>query len=242
MRAISFPMSAALLAPLLAVPLYPAAAAEIQVQATNPVVELNIKETVRSDPDAAQVGAGVTVRAPSASEAMRQNAARMENVIARLRQLGIAREDIQTANFNLNAQYRYDNGGSDPAFLGYDASNQVRVTLRDLDRIGATLDALVEAGANNVHGPNFILEDDEAVRAQGRKSAFARARQQAEEYARMAGFSGVRLLEVSESYDAAGPIMVTAARESAAAKAPTPIEPGQVGTAVTVTAKYEMTR
>lgn len=222
----------------------PAAAAEVQIAVQNPVVELTINEVVQSEPDTAQVGAGVTVRAPTATEALRNNAQQMEKVIARLRSLGIKREDIQTANFNLNAQYRYGNDGQQQTFLGYDASNQVNVTLRDLDKIGATLDALVQAGANNVYGPNFMLQKDEAARSAGRKSAFAKGQAQAQEYARMAGFSGIRLLEVSESYSSMGPVMSPQAivATGASREAKTPIEPGLVGTGVNVTVKYEMTR
>lgn len=228
-----------------AAPLASASAAEIQIAVQNPVVELTITETVRSEPDTAQVGAGVTVRAPTATEALRRNAQQMDKVVARLKSIGIERKDIQTANFSLNAQYQYRNDGLEPTFLGYDAANQVNVTLRDMDKIGATLDALVEAGANNVYGPNFSLEKDDAVKAAGRTSAFVRAEAQGLKYARMAGYSGLKLLEVSETYAVSQPVMpggngivVTAASRSEK----TPIEPGQVGTNVTVTVKYEMTR
>ena len=229
----------------LVVPAIPAFAAEIQIPVENPVVELTITETVQSAPDTANVGAGVTVRAPTAAQALRLNAEQMEKVIARLRQLGIAREDIQTANFSLNAQYRYNSDGTDPTFTGYDASNQVNVKLRSLEKLGATLDALVLVGANNVYGPNFSLEKDADARQAGRKAAFERGRTQAIDYARMAGFNGIRLLEVSETYAAMGPmlggggaIVVTSAK----AESTTPVEPGSVGTMVTVTTKYEMTR
>lgn len=223
------------------VPASPVLAAEVVIQAQNPVVELTIAETVESPPDAAQVGAGVQVRAPTASEAMRQNAAQMDKVIARLRQLGIRAEDIQTSNFSLNPQYQYRDQGQAPLFLGYEATNQVSVTLRDMGRVGSTLDALVQAGANNLYGPNFLLEKDEPAKAAARRSAFDRARAQATEYARMAGYSGLKLLEISESFAQVAPMPRAQAMEVRAV-AKTPIEPGQVGTHVTVTVKYEMTR
>jgi uncharacterized protein len=172
---------------------------------------MTVNEVVQSAPDTATVNAGVTTRAPTAVEAMRQNAEAMNRVIARLRSLGIERKDIQTSSINLNAQYQYNNEGVPPRFLGYDAGNQVTVTLRKIDRTGQVLDALVAAGANNVNG---------------------------------AGFSNLRLLEVSESFTGRGPIpfardaiQVTGSRVES-----TSVEPGQVGTGVTVTMKYEMTR
>ena len=224
----------------------PAQAAEIQIAVTNPVVELTITEVVQSPPDTANVGAGVQVRAPTASGAPKMNAEQMDKVIARLRSLGIAGEDIQTANFSLNAQYQYSNDGQPPKFLGYEASNSVNVVLRKLDKVGETLDALVQAGANNLYGPNFSLEKDQPAKAAARKAAFARAQAQASEYARMAGYTGTRLLEVSETFQQMGPMPVNAqaivVTESSASEAKTQIEPGRVGTGVTLTVKYEMTR
>jgi uncharacterized protein len=234
----AFPLIAAALAT-------PAAAAEIQIPSQGPVVELTITETVRSDPDLAQVGAGVVTRAQSAQDAVRQNAQAMDRLIARLRQLGVERKDIQTSNFSLNVQYAYNREGAPPTFVGYDAVNQVNVRLRDTRRIGEVIDALVAAGANSVYGPNFMLEDDREAKEVARKNAFERGRTQATEFARMAGYTGVRLLEVSETIQSWGPvpyaegaIQVTAASRDAA----TPVEPGQVGTAVNLTVKYEMTR
>jgi uncharacterized protein len=223
----------------------PVQAAEIQIAVTGPVVELTVNEIVQSAPDTAMIGAGVTTRAPTASEAMRQNAAQMEKVVARLRSLGIPAKDIQTSSFSLNAQYQYSREGAPPTFLGYDAGNQVNVTLRDLSRIGATLDALVAVGATNLYGPNFTLEKDQPAKDAARKAAYERARGLAGQYAQMSGFTGVRLLEVSESFTGHGPmpfagnaINVTAERSDAT----TPVEPGRVGTGVTLTTKYEMTR
>ncbi|MEX0342299.1 MAG: SIMPL domain-containing protein [Erythrobacter sp.] len=219
-------------------------AAEVQIQSPGPVVELTVSEIVHRAPDVAQIGAGVMSRATTAQEAVRMNAAAMDRVIARLRALGIDRRDIQTANFNLNPSFNYDRESGEQTFTGYTVNNQVNVKLRDLERAGEVLDALVATGANNIYGPNFSLEDDAAAKAEARASAFKSGRTMAEGYARMAGYNSVRLLEVSESFRSFGPRPEAMMRmESAAAgDAKTPIEPGEVGTGVTITVKYEMTR
>ena len=222
----------------------PASAAEIQIASQGPVVELSVNEVVRSAPDVAQVGAGVTTRAATAREALTQNSQAMDRIVARLRQLGIAGEDIQTSNFNLSPQYDYNQQSGEQVFRGYNVSNQVQVKLRDLPRAGEILDALVNAGANTIYGPNFILEDDEAAKAEARAQAFARGRRMAEDYARVAGYSSVRLLEISESVQNHGPMpqpMMARAAMDSGESAP-PIEPGQVGTGVSITVKYEMGR
>jgi uncharacterized protein YggE len=229
----------------LAVLAAPVAAAEVQIQAQAPVVELSVSETVKSKPDLAQVGAGVTTRAHSAQDAVRQNAAAMQKVVDRLKALGIADKDIQTANFNLNAQFTYPQGGGAPVFAGYEASNQVSVKLRQMAKVGAILDALVASGANSIFGPNFMLDDPTAMQQQARTQAYQRGQAMAQDYARTAGYSGVRLLEVSESVQGNGPPPPAPPMPVAYAierDASTPIVPGEVGTVVTLTVKYEMTR
>ena len=223
----------------------PATAAEVQIQAQAPVVELTVTDTVNAKPDVARLGAGVTTRAKTAQEAVRQNAAAMQKVVDRLHALGIADKDIQTSGYALNAQFTYPPQGGTPTFAGYEASNQVTVKLRQMNKVGDVLDALVAAGANNVFGPSFMLDDLTPTQAAARAAAFKHGQALAQEYARMAGYTGVRLLEVSENVQGSGgmpppppaPLAFRAERDSS-----TPIEPGEVGTVATLTVKYEMTR
>lgn len=229
---------------LLAAVAAPAAAAEIQVQAQGPLVELSVTETVKAKPDIATIGAGVTSQAPTAVEAMRRNAAAMDAVIRQIKALGIAEQDIQTTGINLNAQYDYDQARQRQVFRGYQASNRVSVILRKVSEAGRVLDALVASGATDLSGPTFSIDDDTAPRAQARKAALDKARRQAEEYARWSGYTGVRLLEVSEAIDPGRPLPY-AERDAiivTGAKVSTPVEPGLVGTMVTVNVTYEMTR
>jgi len=220
----------------------PLAAAEIQIPVSGPVVELTVTESVKARPDIARIGTGVTNVAPTAVEAMRQNAQQMSAVIERIKALGIAADDIQTAGINLSATYDYDQQAQKPVFRGYQASNRVSITLRKVDDAGKVLDALVAAGATDINGPDFALEDDTAALAEARKAAVAHAAAQARDYAKMAGFENVRLLEVNETVSSLPPMPYARAEaQNAAAVKVTPVEPGLVTSAVTITVKYEMT-
>jgi len=220
----------------------PAAAAEIQIAATGPVIELTVNENVEAAPDIATVSAGVTTQAGTAVEAMRTNAAAMNAVVARIKQLGVAERDIQTSGISLGAMYDYNQQTQRQVFRGYQASNRVSVKLRRIDTTGEVLDALVAAGATDLGGPEWSIDDDTAARAQARKAAFGKARAQALEYARMAGYADLKLLEVNESIASRQPVPMFRAVAEQAAAAPTPVQPGMVQTGVMVTVKYEMTR
>lgn len=213
------------------------AAPQVNLAPAGPVVELSIFESVDAAPDQATVSAGVTTTEPTATAAMRQNAAEMIKVIDRIKALGIAEEDIQTAGILLGPQYDYQNGG--PVFRGYQANNRVNVLLRKIDQTGPVLDALVEAGATDISGPTFAIADDTAITEQARNAAVARGAAQARAYAAMLGYSDIRVLAVAENIEGSLPIYA-AAKTVALEATSTPIQPGQVSTGVNVTITYEL--
>jgi len=217
-------------------------AAEVQVTSTGPVVELTVNENVEAEPDIVTVGAGVTTQARTAVEAMRTNATAMQSVIDRIKALGVSERDIQTTGINLGAMYDYNQQTQRQVFRGYQASNRVSVKLRDIQRTGEVLDALVAAGATDLSGPDWSIDDDTAARAQARRQAMETARAQALEYARAAGFSGIRLLEVSETIARQPPMPFVGALRAEAQDASSPVQPGMVQAGVTVRVSYEMTR
>lgn len=218
----------------------PAVAADVTVAAQGPVIELSVSGTVKGSPDQAVIGAGVTTEAPTAVEAMRLNAEAMTRVIARIRALGIAENDVQTTGINLNANYDYTDLKA--VFRGYQASNRVSVLLRKVDDTGRVLDALVAAGATDLSGPNFSLADDTAAQAQARRAAVQKAEKMAREYAEWSGYKGVRVLKISEMMNASPPMPMMRVQAMDATAASTPVAPGMVGTSVTVSVTYEMTR
>lgn len=228
---------------LTALPILPLQAADVQIVAQNPVVELSVYEEVEAKPDTVTISAGVSTDAPTAVAAMRQNSAEMERVIARIKAAGIPERDIQTTGLNLNARFDYERDRERQIFRGYRAVNTVSVRFRDVGSVGPILDALVAAGANDINGPNFSIDNDETYKATARRNALQRAQRQALEYARAAGYANVRLLQVSEgsqgrSRPQSEAIIVTGSRVGGAP----PVEPGVIGTGVTISVTYEMVR
>jgi uncharacterized protein YggE len=221
-----------------------AAAQQVEIEAEGPVIELSVFESVTAEPDLVTIGAGVSTQAPTAVEAMRTNSEQMTRVIERIKALGVAEEDIQTSGINLNAQYDYDRPNQRQVFRGYQVSNRVSVKLRNIDETGEVLDALVVAGATDLSGPSFTIEDDDAAKDQARESAIERAQERAEAYARAFGYSGVRVLSVSEAVQGRAPMQQMVMREEAEAitvsGSRAPVQPGRVSTGVSVTIKYEM--
>ena len=215
----------------------------IDITATGPVIELNIYESVAAAPDMVTIGAGVTTEARAATEALRANSAEMVKVIDQIRRLGVAERDIQTTGINLNAMYDYDQDARRQVFRGYQASNRVSIKLRQIGETGRVLDALVAAGATDINGPSFGLENDEPAKDAARKRALERAKARAEDYARQLGYDGARVLAISESISGSSPMperaMMRASADMVAAAAP-PVQPGMVETGISLSIQYEL--
>lgn len=218
-------------------------AQQVEIEATGPVIELSVYESITAEPDLVTIGAGVTTEAPTAVEAMRLNAEQMNRVIERILALDVDEKDVQTDGVNLRPRYDYDREGQRQIFRGYQVSNRVSVKLREVDETGAVLDALVAAGATDLSGPDFGIEDDEAAKEAARSSAVKRAQARAEAYARLYGYAGVRILMVGEAIQGRAPqpqMEMRAVSADAIQVFGSRIQPGMVSTGVSLTVKYEM--
>jgi uncharacterized protein YggE len=229
------------------IPVAALAQTSVNIAETAPVVTLNVTETVEGAPDIVNVGTGVQTRAPTARQAMADNASQMSALIAALAKAGIAKKDIQTSGINLSAQYDYSARNADgsqgaPKFIGYEASNQLSVKLRDVNKVGDLLDRMVLAGATSISGPSFAIDDPAPLLVQARGAAIKSARAQADFYAQAAGYRSARLISIAESNSGGTPPMpmVMSARFKADAAPSTPVEPGQVSAAVTLTVQYAL--
>src|SRR6218665_1381407 len=114
-------------------------------------------------PDIVRITAGVSTQAPTAAEALRQNAALMTRVRAALARAGIADRDIQTQSLALTALYR-NNAYPRDQITGYSASNELIIRFREIGGAGPILDALVAAGVNEIRGPMLGFDNPEAAR------------------------------------------------------------------------------
>jgi uncharacterized protein len=207
---------------------------------TGTLLEISAQGESRRTPDLATISAGVVTQAPDAASAMRENAARMERVIAALKRAGVADRDVRTANISLAPQYRYGENVP-PTITGYQASNTVTVRFRDIARSGTILDALVATGANQINGPELGLDNPNAAMDEARLDAVAKARARAELYAKAAGLRVKRILSISEGvYDMPRPMPVMMRNMAVAQDAESKILPGEQQIGVTVSVRFEL--
>lgn len=247
-------MRASALAPMVVLALAASAAAPAALaQAAPPAADTMFRATTlnlaaygetKIAPDMAHITLGVMTEGKTAAEAMQANSVRMNAVVASLKRAGIADKDIQTSNLNLSPQYRYQEN-QPPVLVGYQASNTVTVTVHDLKRLGQAVDATVSAGANQVHGVSFGLEDRTAAENAAREDAVRALAAKAELYARATGHRITRLVSLSEgggSYPVPPPMPMMEAASFRGKAADTSISPGELTVRVDVSGLYELSR
>ena len=195
-------------------------------------------ESVRV-PDTATVSAGVVTQADTAAGAMSANAAQMNRTMDALLKAGIEKRHIQTSQMSLQPRYDYQDRRA-PRITGYEARNTVTAKSEDIEKVGAMLDALVSAGANNINGINFGVKDQDGARSEARKDAVKKARSKAEEIADAAGVNLGRILLINEGGGVAHPRPVMMRAQAMDMAESTPIAAGEQSLSVTVSMTFEI--
>jgi uncharacterized protein len=179
---------------------------------------------------------GVEALGPTVDAAMADAEARMTSVLAALKKMGIADKDIQTSNFSINFERQGDQqpvtaqatpGKFEPPAGFYRVSNMVQVTIRDMNKVGDVIDTAVKAGANNVYGIGFGLENTDSLEGQARDEAVKDAKARAEA---LAGLNNVQVGDVVSISEVIGgqPVPVFSAKAQGLGGGGTPTEPGEV--------------
>lgn len=170
---------------------------------------------VRIKPDIAQATIGVEVMKPTVKEASSGAREVMEAVLKTLKEQGVDEKDIQTSGFSVYAERPYGPEGLSENELLYRVSNQVAVTIRDLETVETVLGATMEAGANSIYGVTFSLADPSRVESEARKEAVADAKAKAQELATLNGVELGDVMSVSEVIGGRGGYYVGSFREAA---------------------------
>jgi uncharacterized protein YggE len=185
---------------------------------------------VTLEPDIARVTIGVETVTATVKEASDQNRATVEAVLAALAEQGIAEEDMQTSGFSIFAERFGPEGPLAEGDVRYRVSNNVMVTIRQLDAVGTILDAAIDAGANNIYGVEFALDDPGESESEARQAAITDAQEKAADLAELTGLTLGQVVSVSEVVGAGGGYYAGNFAEQARAfgGGGTPITPGQL--------------
>lgn len=198
--------------------------------------------SAKIEPDIAVTTIGVQVADAEVQMASSNAQATMEAVLAALTAQGVADEDIQTTGFTIFAEFApADPTSEQPQAPLYRVSNNVNVTIRALDQVAAVLDAAIAAGANNIFGVTFSVDDPSQAESDARAQAIEKAAAKAQELAELTNLQLGSILSVSEVIGSQGGYFASPGlrTDSAAGMGGgSPIAPGQLSVSVQLEVVY----
>lgn len=213
---------------------------------------------IAAKPDVAVLGATIKTEQPALKDAQKENTDASQKVVNFLKLSGIAEKDIRTSFYNIAPQYQYTDCPiahieiypprpcpplPKPRIIGYQVTNAYEIKVRDLGKAGDILEGVVGAGANEVSGLSFGIDDEDALKADARKQAIDDAQAKAKVLARQLGVRLGRIASFSEG-GGARPIFyeraLAVAKADSAESAPVPVEAGEREILANVTIVYEM--
>ncbi|MDB5082790.1 MAG: hypothetical protein JWP00_4714 [Chloroflexi bacterium] len=190
-------------------------------------------------PDVVNLNVGVQFRAPTVAEAQKQSADASAKITAALQAAGIKADDIKTVNYTIYPDYVYEPNQA-PRLSGYQITNSLQVTIRDINKTGVIIDAASSAGANQIGGINFTVENNTEALKQARAAAVDNAKAKADQLAAAGKISVGSIVNIveTEQNNQPQPLAQAAGLKADAAVASTQVESGQLRVVVNVQVTY----
>ena len=149
--------------------------------------------TAKVEPDIAYISVGVQTFAKNPADAQKENAQKMDNVHNSLGSLEVQEKDIKTVNYSIYPRYEWNNiettnergqieRKNERVLVGYEVNNMIRITIRDLDKVGSIIDMTVSKGINQANAISFDISDEkrDEVYLEALKKAVENAKSKAE--------------------------------------------------------------
>ena len=160
-------------------------------------------------PDVAKISFTVDNTSATVAEAQAATTKQANVALKFVKEQGADDKDVKTLSYNISPQYSYPNPCAygtvcpdyyrAPKITGYQVSQTVQVTMRDLSKVGEMLGGLGELEVQNVNGPAFALDDSTAGYSAARADAIEKAKAQAKILAKQLGVKLGKIVNFSES-------------------------------------------
>ena len=172
--------------------------------------------SIKVKPDIAVVNLGIQVERRTASRARKEASENMQQLMDAIKAVEVEDKDIQTSYFNISPRYDWieekdENGRkiSRQVLVGYTVSNNVNVTIRNLDNVSKVIDSAAEASGDTIRINNvyFRVENTEEHEAELRELAYMDALVKAKHFSSMAAVELGEVIMISEVNMSVAPVM-----------------------------------
>ena len=156
---------------------------------------------VSGKPDIATLTLGVETKADTVANAQKKNSETMNVIMAKIKALGIAEDDLQTQNYSVYENLIWDSSRQKTESAGWIVNQQLVVKVRDTSKISVVLETAGQNGITNIYGPNFTIDDPNKLKDLAREKAVADAMKKAAELQKQLGVRFSDVIGYSEWTD-----------------------------------------
>lgn len=150
-------------------------------------------------PDTAYIDVGITINDAQTSKDAQNSIGKTNNaIIAAMNKLGVKKEDIKTSNYSVYPNYSYEANGNNK-LLGYSGNVTITIKVKDTQKASQVIEAATAAGANQIQGTRFVVEDPQKYRDEARSMAIANAKEQAQKLAKSLDIKLGKVVNVVEN-------------------------------------------
>lgn len=160
-------------------------------------VTVNSTEQVSVVPDIAEIVYSIQTQGSDAQTCEEENSATSDQVVALLKQLGVAENSIRTTGYYLNPVY--DWSGSMQVLTGYEAVTTLTISDLPMDQVGEILTQSVDAGVNNIQSISYLSSEYDTAYQEALSLAVAAARTKADALAQAEGYTVGEILSIQET-------------------------------------------
>jgi len=162
-------------------------------------ITVNSSETVKVEPDMAEITYGVRSEDSDPSQCQQKNTEAVNKVVAYLKEQGFEDSSIKTEGFSLDP--KYDWSSNTQKIIGYQMSTRITVTDVPMEKAGALLSKVLEQGANEIWNVNYFASDYDNAYEEALKKAVESAKKKAEALASASGKTVGEVLNMEEYWD-----------------------------------------
>lgn len=194
-------------------------------------------------PDLATIHLGVNVLDADVNDAIGQSNTTIDDITQALIAIGVLEKDIRTTNFNVWPEDRFDpETGFPSGDRQFRVESTLQVEVRGIENVGEVIQTALDAGANNVYGLNFSIEDPSALVSEARSAAIEDAKVRAAEIADELDVQLGEAIIIAESSGGAAPIIRSLASVEMAVGGGPPISPGESTVSAQISITFAISR
>ncbi len=160
------------------------------------VISINAEGSVEVKPDIAHIRMGLLTEADTVEEAQTENTQTMNALLASLKALDIAQEDIKTENYSIYPEYDWSSG--DEVLDGYTVSQNVAVKIRDIDNAQKVIALAGKLEINDVGNLEYSIDDTDVYIGQAREDALEKINKKAHVLSQTLGVKMVSVVSYDE--------------------------------------------